>query len=120
MRLNTTRHRTARNSAAGGNRIAHLPRPSGVQRLVVHKWRQYHRRNGAWHVVVLRPAPQEPAGCVDALQGRRVAEIAVSERIRAYGHNAYAHSCRPCNQHELDEVRCLSSAALVSHRQGIA
>lgn len=120
MRLNTTRHRTDRNSAARRNRIAHLRRPSGVNRLIVHKWRQYHRRHGDWHVVVLRPAPQEPAGCVDALLGRRVSEVAVSERIRIYGHNAYAHSCRPCNRHELDEVRCLSSAALVSQRQGVA
>ena len=120
MKLNTTRHRTDHNSPARRNRIAHLRRPTGVQRLIVHKWRQYHRHNGAWQLVVLRPVPLEPAGCVDALLGRRVAEIAVSERTRAYGHNAYAHSCRPCNQHELDEVRCLSSAALVSHRQGIA
>jgi len=120
MRLNRSPRTAGRHPASPRNRIATLQRPAGVNRLALHKWRQYHRRNGDWQVVVLRPVPQEPAGCVDALLGRRVAEIAVSERIRAYGHNAYAHSCRPCNQHELDEVRCLLSAALASHRQGVA
>jgi hypothetical protein len=90
--------------------------PAGPRRLVVQKWRQYHRLDSGWHVVLLRPVPEDAAGCVDARLGRRVAEIPVSERIRTYGHNAYAHVCRPCNQHELDEVHCLSSAALVSQR----
>lgn len=105
-----------RKRAPFGRRTPHSRHPAGPRRLVVQKWRQYHRLDSGWHVVLLRPVPEDAAGCVDARLGRRVAEIPVSERIRTYGHNAYAHVCRPCNQHELDEVHCLSSAALVSQR----
>lgn len=120
MNSNTNIIRTYRKSPPRRQRITTRKPPTRATRIVVHKWRQYHRRHGVWQLVVLRPVPQEPGGCVDALSGRRVAEVAVSERIRLYGHNAYAHSCRPCNRHELDEVRCLSSAALVSQRDGAA
>jgi hypothetical protein len=106
----------ARERAHIGRRTPPNRGPAGPRRLVVQKWRQYHRLDSGWHVVLLRPVPEDAAGCVDARLGRRVAEIPVSERIRTYGHNAYAHVCRPCNQHELDEVHCLSSAALVSQR----
>jgi hypothetical protein len=105
-----------RKRAPFGRRTPRSRHPAGPRRLVVQKWRQYHRLDSGWHVVLLRPVPEDAAGCVDARLGRRVAEIPVSERIRTYGHNAYAHVCRPCNQHELDEVHCLSSAALVSQR----
>lgn len=116
MTYTATRSRTTRRPAALRPRAPRTRRPAGPRRLVVQKWRQYHRLDSGWHVVLLRPVPEDADACVDARLGRRVAEIPVSERIRTYGHNAYAHVCRPCNQHELDEMHCLSSAALVSQR----
>jgi hypothetical protein len=70
------------------------------QRFIVTDWRQYHRVNGVWCVVVLRPVPADAAGCFDALLGRRVVEMERSVRLKLYGRDAYALSCRPVNAEE--------------------
>ena len=69
------------------------PRPKGPgDRIMIDKTRQYHRINGEWYAVALRPVPEETAGLYDALIERPVAGIPRSERISRYGFDAYALS----------------------------
>lgn len=67
--------------------------------------RQFHRIDGRWYAVVLRSIPEDAAACFDAMLGRRVVEIPRSERITAYGHDAYALSMRPVVQVESAVVK---------------
>lgn len=81
------------------------PRPHGPgDRIAVNKTRQYHRIQGQWYAVALRPVPEETAGLFDALIERSVARIPVSERIARYGFDAYALSLSRLDRAALREM----------------
>jgi hypothetical protein len=66
-------------------RIPHKPRNGGCAvRICVSKNLQYHRLEGIWLEVRLCAVPDECAGCVDALFGKRVVTIPKRERVARY------------------------------------
>jgi hypothetical protein len=74
-------------------------------RITVKKFLQYHRIEGIWHEVALRPVPADAVGCWDAVLNKCVAHVRPAEAISKYGFVAYELSKRPLSEREVKKLR---------------
>jgi hypothetical protein len=76
------------------------PRRAVGHRITVSKRLQYHRLEGFWCEVVLRPIPAEREGCWDAVLNKPLLLVKAEEATQLYGFEAYALSKRPLSRRE--------------------
>lgn len=79
--------------------------PHEVRRLIESDTLQYHRLQGIWHKVTLRPVPSDASGCCDAVTGELVTQMKPGALQSLYGRGAYALSKRPLSREEERELR---------------